>query len=62
MRKESMIELRTDLKLVEAVALHHGPNRGVFAGGQEVTRSLVERVNNLALDSEVDDSVVVALP
>jgi len=57
-----MIELRTDLKLVEAVALHHGPNRGVFAGGQEVTRSLVERVNNLALDSEVDDSVVAALP
>jgi len=34
----------------------------VFARGQEVTPSLVERVNNLALDSEVDDSVVVALP
>jgi response regulator RpfG family c-di-GMP phosphodiesterase len=34
----------------------------LFARGQEVTPSLVERVNNLALDSEVDDSIVIALP
>jgi hypothetical protein len=33
-----------------------------FARGQEVTPSLVERVKNLALDSEVGDSVAVALP
>jgi len=34
----------------------------LIARGQEVTPSLVERVNNLALDTEVDDSVVAALP
>jgi len=34
----------------------------LFARGQEATPSLVERVKNLALDSEVEDSVVVALP
>jgi response regulator RpfG family c-di-GMP phosphodiesterase len=34
----------------------------LFARGQEATPSLVERIKNLGLDSEVDDSVVVALP
>jgi response regulator RpfG family c-di-GMP phosphodiesterase len=34
----------------------------LIARGQEATPGLVERVKNLAMDSEVDDSVVIAVP
>jgi hypothetical protein len=44
----------------EDVKTRSGPV--LFARGQEATPSLVERIKNLGLDSEVDDSVVVALP
>jgi len=52
--------VRPGMVFTEDVRTRSGPV--LFARGQEAIPSLVERVKNLGLDSEVDDSVVVALP
>jgi len=52
--------LRPGMVLTEDVTARSGTV--LFARGQEATPSLVERIKNLDLDSEVEDPVVVALP
>jgi len=64
-REERILHLplravRAGMVFTEDVKTRSGPV--LFARGQEATPSLVERIKNLGLDSEVDDSVVVALP
>jgi response regulator RpfG family c-di-GMP phosphodiesterase len=52
--------VRAGMVFTEDVKTRSGPV--LLARGQEATPSLVERIKNLGLDSEVDDTVVVSLP